>query len=162
MIDKIFHNEFLTLGGILSPFNAWLIIRGLRTMPVRLERISNTTKEIIRYLENLSAISEIYYPEHSSHPQQELAARQMKMGSGLFSIKTKTNDIAKIEAFCNSLTYWRMAVSWGGFESLIIPSCTFVRPGLYNSLPANLIRFSVGLEDPATLINDLDKAMTYL
>ncbi len=162
MIDKIFHNEFLTLGGILSPFNAWLIIRGLRTLPLRLERISNTTKEVIKYLENQPAVSEIYYASHPNHPQQELASSQMKMGSGLFTIKTRVTDIAKIEAFCNSLTYWRMAVSWGGYESLIIPSCTFVRPGLYSKLPPNLIRFSVGLEDPAVLINDLDKSMHYL
>jgi cystathionine beta-lyase/cystathionine gamma-synthase len=55
-----------------------------------------------------------------------------------------------------------MAVSWGGYESLIIPSCTFVKPGLYSSLPDNLIRFSVGLEDLDVLIQDLEKGLSLL
>ncbi len=162
MIDKIFLNEFLTLGGIMAPFNAWLILRGLRTLPVRMERTSRTTEAIISFLAKHPKVKMLFYPHHCSHPQHELAFRQMKKGSGVFTIQTVTEDVDKIERFCNSLTYWRMAVSWGGFESLVIPSCTFVRPGLYTGLPINLIRFSVGLEEPESLINDLEKCMQFL
>ena len=161
LIGKIFANEFLTLGGILSPFNAWLILRGLRTLPVRIQHVSQVTHEVISYLKSQSKVTRIYYPFLQESPQFELAKTQMKKASGLFTISVDSTPKA-IEQFCNSLTYWRMAVSWGGFESLVIPSCTFVRPGLYSSLPPTLIRFSVGLEDAETLIQDIDKSMKYL
>ena len=156
MIDFIFQNEFLTLGGIMSPMNAWLALRGLRTLPLRMDRVTRTTREVLSFLDAHPKVKKVYYPFHPGHPQFELAKKQMKKGSGLFTIQTLTENVNAIERFCNALTYWRMAVSWGGFESLIIPSCTFVRPGLYSSLPPNLIRFSVGLEEPETLISDLE------
>jgi cystathionine beta-lyase/cystathionine gamma-synthase len=155
LIGKIFSNEFLTLGGILSPFNAWLVLRGMRTLPVRLEHVSKVTADVIAYFKTQSKVKKIYYPVMPGSDQYELSKRQMKKGTGLFTIEVDSTPEA-IESFCNSLTYWRMAVSWGGFESLIIPSCTFVRPGLYSTLPPTLIRFSVGLEDSETLINDID------
>jgi cystathionine beta-lyase/cystathionine gamma-synthase len=161
-IDNIFSNEFLTLGGIISPFNAWLLLRGLRTLPVRMERISRTTELLIRYLSDHPKVAKIYYPFYPGHPQHRLAISQMSHCSGLFTIQTITEDESAIEKFCNNLVYWKMAVSWGGFESLIIPSCTFVRPGLYSTLPANLNRFSVGLEDPDALICDLEKRLDLL
>lgn len=93
--------------------------------------------------------------------QYNIATTQMRKGSGLFTIEVDSTPEA-IESFCNSLTYCRLAVSWGGFESLVIPSCTFVRPGLYSALPPTLIRFSVGLEDAETLIADIDKNINLL
>lgn len=161
LIGKIFSNEYLTLGGILAHFNAWLILRGLRTLPVRMEHVSNVTLKILDYLKKQPKVTRIYYPTQPESDQYELSLKQMKKGSGLFTIEVDAHPEA-IELFCNSLTYWRMAVSWGGFESLIIPSCTFVRPGLYSTLPANLIRFSVGLEDAETLIQDIDRNMKLL
>jgi cystathionine beta-lyase/cystathionine gamma-synthase len=161
LIGKIFANEFLTLGGILAPFNAWLIIRGLRTLPVRMEHVSNATQRIIDYLKTQPKVLRIYYPFLPENEQYELSKKQMLKGSGLFTIEVDSS-VEAIESFCNHLIYWRMAVSWGGFESLVIPSCTFVRPGLYSTLPANLIRFSVGLEDAETLIRDIDKNLMLL
>lgn len=161
LIGKIFANEFLTLGGILAPFNAWLIIRGLRTLPVRMEHVSNATQRIIAYLKTQPKVLRIYYPFMPENEQYELSKKQMAKGSGLFTIEVDSS-VEAIESFCNNLIYWRMAVSWGGFESLVIPSCTFVRPGLYSALPVNLIRFSVGLEDADTLIQDIDRNMKFL
>jgi cystathionine beta-lyase/cystathionine gamma-synthase len=160
LISKLFANEFLTLGGILAPFNAWLILRGLRTLPVRMEHVSRVTQQVLAYLKTQQKVTRIYYPLLPDNEQFELANKQMKKGSGLFTIEVDSTPDA-IETFCNNLTYWRMAVSWGGFESLVIPSCTFVRPGLYSALPPTLIRFSVGLEDAETLISDIDKSMKY-
>jgi cystathionine beta-lyase/cystathionine gamma-synthase len=156
LIGKIFANEFLTLGGILSPFNAWLLLRGLRTLPLRMEHISRATEQLITYLKTKPKISRIYYTFLPVNEQFELAHQQMKKGTGLFTIEVNSS-VNAIEKFCNSLSYWRMAVSWGGFESLIIPSCSFVRPGLYSALSDNLIRFSVGLESADVLISDIDK-----
>jgi len=161
MIEKIFANEFQTLGGILSPFNAWLVLRGLRTLPVRMEHVSRVTQQVISYLKTQSKVIRIYYPFLAENEQYNLASAQMKKGSGLFTIEVDSTPEA-IEAFCNSLTYWRMAVSWGGFESLIIPSSAFVRPGLDSVLPPTLIRFSVGLEDAETLIHDIDNHINLL
>jgi cystathionine beta-lyase/cystathionine gamma-synthase len=162
LMDKIFSNEFLTLGSIISPFNAWLILRGLRTLPVRMERISNSATRIINFLEQKSQVKQTFYPFSKQNPQFELARKQMTSGSGLFTIQLQTEDAHLIEDFCNKLTCWRMAVSWGGHESLIIPSCSFIRPGAENKLPSNLIRFSVGLEDPEMLIEDLNKNLNAL
>lgn len=162
LIDKIFYNEFLTLGGILSPLNAWLLLRGLRTLQVRMDHITRTTKKIIDFLEKSGKVARIYYPFHEGNKHLSTAKRQMKDCSGLFSIELKTNNAESIAKFCNSLVYWRMAVSWGGYESLIIPSCTFVRPGLYSTLPTNMIRFSVGLESVDVLIDDLRKNLFQL
>ncbi len=96
-------------------------------------------------------------PPVSQLPSQ----KQLKKGQGLFTVEIDSSA-EKIEEFCNSLTYWRMAVSWGGFESLIIPSCTFVKPGLYSTLSSRLIRFSVGLESADVLIRDIDNNMHLL
>jgi len=156
LIGKLFANEFLTFGGILSPFNAWLLLRGLRTLPVRLEHVSNATRQIVAYLKTQPKVSRIYYPFLPENEQYELSQKQMAKGSGLFTIEVGSS-VEGIESFCNSLKYWRMAVSWGGFESLVIPSCTFVRPDLYSTLPSNMIRFSVGLEDAEILIRDIEK-----
>ncbi len=160
-IAKLFANEFLTLGGILSPFDAWLTLRGLRTLPIRMEHVSNAANKIISYLKTQPKIDRIYYPYLPENEQFDLAVSQIKKGSGLFTVEVNSAPEA-IEDFGNNLTYWRMAVSWGGFESLIIPSCTFVRPGLYSSLPPTLIRFSVGLEDAETLIQDIDRNISRL
>lgn len=156
MIGKIFSNEFLTLGGVMSPFNAWLILRGLRTLPVRMEHVSRVTMQLLEFFKTQPKVSRIYYPLLAENEQYALANAQMTKGSGLFTIDFNATPEA-IEKFCNSLTYWRMAVSWGGFESLVIPSCTFVRPGLYSTLPPTMIRFSVGLEDAESLIEDIRK-----
>ncbi|MFN8134529.1 MAG: PLP-dependent transferase [Bacteroidales bacterium] len=107
--------------------------------------------------ENSAKNQTYYFPMLAENDQYALAASQMAKSTGLFTIEADSTPEA-IEAFCNSLTYWRMAVSWGGFESLVIPSCTFVRPGhFYSTLPPTLIRFSVGLEDAETLISDIDR-----
>lgn len=123
--------------------------------------MSRVTHEVISYLKTQPKVTRIYYPFMPDAGQYNIATTQMRKGSGLFTIEVDSTPEA-IESFCNSLTYWRMAVSWGGFESLVIPSCTFVRPGLYSALPPTLIRFSVRLEDAETLIADIDKNINLL
>lgn len=158
MIGKIFNNEYLTLGGILSPVESWLLLRGLRTLDVRMERICSSSEKLIDYFRNSDKVQKIYYPHTFEGEQKTIADRQMQKSSGLISIEVKTQDTEAISDFCNSLIYWKMAVSWGGYESLIIPSCIFNG----SHLPSNLIRFSVGLESPDSLINDIDKNINKL
>lgn len=160
-INKIFEAEFMTLGGIISPFNSWLLLRGLRTLPVRMERIADTTRKVVEYLVGHSQVQKIFFPFLPSDPQYELAQKQMRNNSGQFSIQLKTEDIATIERFCNSLNHFLMAASWGGYESLIYPTVASYNSGSYKSdLPVNLIRFYIGLEDADYLIKDLEQAFS--
>jgi cystathionine beta-lyase/cystathionine gamma-synthase len=162
LIDAIFQNEFMTLGGIMSPFAAWLFLRGIRTLPLRMEHISKSTIRIISYLEKHPKVSKVYYPFASGNLQNNLARKQMVKGSGLFSIETVTMDTSAIESFCNKLKYFSLAVSWGGHESLVIPAFIFSDPGQPYFLKDNMIRFSIGLEATEVLITDLDNAMREL
>jgi len=161
IIKKIFDAEFLNIGGNISPMNAWLLIRGLRTIHVRMERICESTGKIVDYLASHPKIEKVIFPFHSSFPQRELAKKQMKNAGGLFSIVLKVKSISEIETFCHSLRRFLMAVSWGGHESLIIPSVvSFPAKDFDAGNPHHrLIRLYVGLEDPDYLIADLKQAL---
>lgn len=154
-IQKIFYSDYMNLGGIISPHDASLLLRGLRTLPIRLEKISQTTQKIVDFLEHHPKIEKVYYPFSKQNPQLELAKKQMKGCSGLFSIELKTNEFHKIEHFCNSLQNFLLACSWGSYESLIFPGIAI------HPLPEKwkLIRFSIGLDDSNTLIEDLKQAL---
>ncbi len=158
-IKKIFHNEFMTLGAIISPWNAWLLMRGLRTLPLRINHISNSVVKIINYLKQHPAVEKIYWPFDENNSQLTLAKKQMSKPLGLFSILLKTQNTKQIQAFCESLKYFLMAVSWGGHESLIIPAIAFHPPHDY---PLNFVRFYIGLEETDVLISDLKQALTYI
>jgi len=164
MIKKIFDAEFLNIGGNISPWNAWLLIRGLRTIELRLQRVCESTKKIVNYLAGHPKIEKVIFPFHTSFPQYELAKKQMKDAGGLFSVVVKAKSVAEIEKFCNSLKHILLAVSWGGHESLLIPSIvSFPAADFDVSNPHHrLIRFYVGLEDPDYLIADLKQALERL
>jgi cystathionine beta-lyase/cystathionine gamma-synthase len=161
MIKKIFDSEFLNIGGNISPMDAWLLIRGLRTIHLRMERVCATTHKIVGFLSTRPEIERVIFPFHPSFPQYELAKKQMKNAGGLFSAVFKATTVDEIENFCNSLKKFLMAVSWGGHESLIIPSVVSIKPGEFNPSEPNhrLIRFYVGLEDADYLIDDLKQAL---
>jgi cystathionine beta-lyase/cystathionine gamma-synthase len=162
LIKNVFENEFMTLGGVISPFTAWLQLRGLRTLPLRMNRVSETTPVVTKFLENHPKIEKVYYPHSSHFDQPELTAKYLKKPAGQFSITLKTTDSKKIEAFCNSLEYFLMACSWGGYESLVFPAITLYDSQNYGktTLPINMLRFYVGLEDAEFLIKDLEKALS--
>jgi len=157
-IKKIFENEYLGLGGIISPFNAWLIIRGLRTLQARMDRISITTQKVLEYLSGHRMVSEILHPLWPSHPQYALAKKQMMKPAGLFSVRLNTNSSQKIELFVNSLKQFVLGVSWGGHESLVFPAMAFDENRSKEGYPNNLVRFYIGLDEPESLINDLERA----
>jgi cystathionine beta-lyase/cystathionine gamma-synthase len=102
----------------------------------------------------------VIYPFSKSFPQYELAQKQMAWCGGLFTAEIKAKDIDQIEIFCNSLKAFLMAVSWGGHESLIIPSCSFYPKNDYRgtAFPFNTIRFYIGLENVDYLLEDLKQA----
>jgi len=159
-IESIFSSEFMTIGGIISPQEAWLMIRGLRTLKIRVEKSCNTTKKVVEFLENHPKVEKMYFPFSTSHPQYELAKKQMSDCGGMFSILLKAEEMAEVERFCDSLKKFLMACSWGGHESLLFPICALLDSQNYQHdyVPWNLIRFYIGLEEPETLITDLDQA----
>jgi cystathionine beta-lyase/cystathionine gamma-synthase len=159
MIEKIFNSEFNTIGSGISPFNAWLIIRGLRTLPMRLRHITQTTQTIVAYLKNHPKVEQVLFPFDPAFPQYDLAMQQMQGACGLLSFYIKTTDVHQIVAFCEHLQHIKMAVSWGGHESLIIPKCATIQPHLYNATNKDhrMLRLYVGLEDAPYIMKDLDK-----
>lgn len=160
MIERIFNSEYNTIGSGIQPFNAWLLIRGLRTLPTRLERITKTTFEIVDYLKQQEHIEKVIFPFDPSFPQYELAKQQMKNACGLVTFVMKADKIDRIERFCESLQHILMAVSWGGYESLIIPGCAAIKRESFNPdiIEQRMLRLYVGLEDASYLKEDLDQA----
>lgn len=161
MIKKIFDSEYLNVGSGVSPFNAWLLIRGLRTLPARLEKITRTTTEVIAFLKGHPKIDQIIFPFDESFSQYELAKDQMSGSCGLFTFTLKQGTMDSITKFCESLKHFFMAVSWGGHESLILPKCAGILPEDFD--PHNkehqYIRLYTGLEEPSYLIEDLRQAL---
>jgi cystathionine beta-lyase/cystathionine gamma-synthase len=161
MMKKIFDSEYLNIGSGIQPFNAWLLIRGLRTLPVRIDRITLSTAEVVQFMKQHQKVESIIFPFHESFPQYQLAKQQMKGACGLFTFVLKTYKMGSIIKFCESLQHILLAVSWGGHESLVIPKCAGLKPGDFD--PANkehrYIRMYVGLEDAQYLITDLKQAL---
>ena len=160
MMKKIFDNELLNMGNGISPFNAWLLIRGLRTLPIRLERISSSTVKVVDYLKKHPQVEEVLFPFDPAFPQYKLAREQMTGACGLFTIIMKAEKMQQIVTFCESLRHILMAVSWGGHESLAIPRCASIQPENFDAgnRAHRMIRFYVGLEEPDYLIADLEQA----
>jgi len=155
-LTNIFHNEYMTFGNILAPQNAWLMLRSLRTLPIRIKQSSETTLKLLEFLQGSDKIEQIWYPFAKDNPQLELAGRQMSMPMGMFTLSLKTKDVTAIKRFCESLKNFLIAVSWGGYESLIMPKCAFVEEG---DPRVSMIRFYIGLEEADVLIDDLDQAL---
>ena len=160
MIQRIFNSEYLNTGSGISPFNAWLLIRGLRTLPLRLEQISKSTIQVVNYLKQHPKVSSVIFPFDENFPQYELAKKQMQGACGLLTFIINATTIEQVEKFCESLRHILMAVSWGGHESLIIPKCSSIKAIDFNTADKEhrMIRLYVGLEDPAYLIKDLEQA----
>jgi cystathionine beta-lyase/cystathionine gamma-synthase len=161
MIKKIFDSEYLNTGSGIQPFNAWLLIRGLRTLPARLERITRTTNDVISFLKQHQKVESVIFPFDESFPQFELAKKQMKGACGLFTMILKLKRREEIVKFCESLEHIMMAVSWGGHESLVIPKCAGIKKTEFdiNNREHRYIRMYVGLEDSDYLIEDLARAL---
>jgi cystathionine beta-lyase/cystathionine gamma-synthase len=159
MIEKIFKSEFLNIGSGISPFNAWLLIRGLRTLPMRLERITKTTLQIVQYLQGHEKVEKVIFPFDESFPQYALAKQQMQGACGLLTFIVKAERVEQIENFCYRLQHILMAVSWGGHESLVVPKCSGMPAAEFDAANPEhrMIRMYVGLEEADYLIKDLER-----
>lgn len=159
MIERIFNSEYMTVGSGIQPFNAWLLIRGLRTLPARLERINRTTGEVMGFLKLHPRVEQLWFPLDPDFPQYELARRQMRGACGLLTFIIRAERVETIEIFCESLQHILMAVSWGGHESLIIPKCAGMPQEDFNAAHTihRSLRLYVGLEEAEYLVADLQR-----
>jgi cystathionine beta-lyase/cystathionine gamma-synthase len=158
MIKKIFNSEYMNIGSGIQPFNAWLLIRGLRTLPMRLEHISKTTTELVNWLKQHPQVEEVIFPFDKDFPQYALAKAQMQGACGLSTFVIKAGSVLEVEQFCNSLKHIKMAVSWGGHESLVIPRCAGMKREYFNAAKKDhrMIRLYTGFEDADYLKKDLE------
>jgi cystathionine gamma-synthase len=153
--EKVLHARHV-LGAVASPFNAWLALRGLRTLPLRVERHSANAMAIARMLEAHPGVSAVHYPGLSSHPGHAVAARQMSAFGGMLSFRVRAGRDAALAAVSRVEIFVR-ATSLGGTESLIEHRRT--SEGSASMTPDDLLRLSVGLEHPDDLIEDLRQAL---
>jgi cystathionine beta-lyase/cystathionine gamma-synthase len=158
-MESIFHKEFMNLGGIISPHDAWLMIRSLRTLELRVNKSVEVAQKVVDALENHPKVEKMYFPFSKSNPQLALAKRQMKSATGLFSVLLKADEKG-IERFCDNLKRFRMACSWGGYESLCYPFCAMPEEGRkMSNLPVNLVRFYIGIDEPDLVLGDITQAL---
>jgi cystathionine gamma-synthase len=146
-------------GALLGPFEAWLLLRGLRTLALRVERASANALAIARFLERHPRVERVLYPGLPSHPQHEIARRQMTGGFGgllSFLVKGRAKDAL---AVARRLQVILRATSLGGIESLIEHRVSIEGPG--TAVPPNLLRLSTGIEDTDDLIADLAQALDF-
>lgn len=164
LIQKIFHSEFMTLGVNLSPNDAALAIRGLRTLNIRVRRSNESAKEVRAFLSGHPRIKSIIHPFAPDFPQRALAHKQMRGTGGLFTVELNADTKDEVLRFVNSLKRFLIAVSWGGYESLVMPSIAFHDvPGAEDSpVPWTYVRFYIGLEDVEYLIEDLNQALSQM
>ena len=148
------------LGGIIGPMEAWLVLRGLRTLSVRVKEHEKIAMQVAEYLENHPKVDKVYYTGLKSHPQYALAQKQQRGNTGLiaFEIKGSTEDAKKVT---NSLKIFKIGVSWGGFESLVMmPQLRFDEQTCeWLGGRQGLIRIHCGLEGVDALIADLEQAL---
>ena len=144
-------------GGVPSPFDCWLLLRSLPTLPLRVRAQSAGAHAVARFLEADRRVERVHYPGLERHPGHALAARQMRGGFGSVVSFQVPGGAAEALAVAARARLFTRATSLGGVESLIEHRASMEGP--LSRTPANLIRVSVGLEDPADLIDDLDQAL---
>lgn len=159
-IRHIFETEYLPMGPVCDPFAAWLILRNLRTLHLRMPVHYRNALGLSEFLESRSDVENVNYPLLPSFPQYTLAKEQMRGGSGLFSFRLKTRDPEKVKAVTNRVKFFKLAVSWGGYESLFEPTLLVFKEN--EPVPddrISLIRVHAGLEDLELLKEDLAQAL---
>ncbi|WP_274363104.1 trans-sulfuration enzyme family protein [Paenibacillus thermotolerans] len=163
MITQMTYSERALFGGIMDPHASWLLLRGLRTLPVRMKQHQAAGLDVAEFLEHHPKVEQVFHPGLPSHPQYELAKRQLSGYSGLFSFIPK-GTAQGIRSMVKALRYFEEGPSWGGFESLITTPGVGItsEQSVMTGIPQGLVRLSIGLEHTDSLIEDLEEALTFL
>jgi methionine-gamma-lyase len=159
LLDRIWDVGLLT-GAVLGPFDAWLLLRGLRTLPMRVARHNDNGQALAEALERHPAVTRVHYPGLPTHPQHTLAARQMSGFGGVLALEL-AGGFQAADAFVGQLRYARRSASLGGVESLAVHPASMWRGMLSeeqlvaSGLPMGLVRVAAGIEDTADLVADV-------
>jgi len=157
-----FHQN--AMGAVAGPFDAWLVLRGLKTLAVRMERHCDNAEAIVEFLSGHDGVTEIFYPGLAGHPNHEVAARQMKRYGGMVSFRVRGGEDVAVKVV-GETQLWTLGESLGGVESLIEHPGRMTHASVAGTeleVPADLVRLSVGIEDVADLIADLKQALDRL
>ncbi|MEZ3433630.1 MAG: PLP-dependent aspartate aminotransferase family protein [Lachnospiraceae bacterium] len=148
------------LGSIIGPMEGWLILRGMRTLEVRVKEHERTAGEIAQYLENHPKVKKVYYTGLTSHPQRELIEKQQSGSTGLLSFEID-GSLEQAKKFCQSLEVFKIGVSWGGFESLVMMPYARQSEEISRTMrgTSSIIRIHCGLEGAELLIQDLEQGL---
>jgi cystathionine beta-lyase len=152
-------------GAICGPMDSFLTLRGIKTLHVRMERHCFNAQKIIKFLSNHKKIDKLYWPGISTHPNHELAKKQMSGFGGMISFTTKNGDFKSVQQITSKLKVFTLAESLGGVESLANHPASMTHASIPKELREktgvvdSLIRLSVGIEDHEDLINDLNQAI---
>ena len=154
-------------GAVLGPFEAYLVLRGLQTFPLRMEQHCNTAEQVVCLLVSHPAVQKVYYPGLPDHPGHELAKKQMRRFGGMVSFEIKGGRAAGAKLL-NSLKFCLLAVSLGDAETLIEHPASMSHSPYSDKeleeagIPAGLVRLSVGLEEAADILADLQQGLDAL
>ena len=157
-IDQIFFRAYMLHGGILAPFDAWLLLRGLRTLPVRMQQHESDALKIAELLRSRPEVGVVHHPAFGE------PSRSLDGYSGLFSFELASGGFDQVRRFIDALKRFRIGVSWGGVESIVIsPNRGNNLPYLQaQRIPASLVRLSIGLEGVDALTTDIAAALDSL
>ena len=159
LMQQIFERAFMLNGGILAPFEAWLLLRGLRTLPSRMRQHHEDALHVAEFLRAHDAVRRVFHPAFPGHASDH---RSTLTGySGLFAFELDTRDFDDVRGVIDSLRRFRIGVSWGGVESLVITPNRGTNGEQLDAhrIPRGLIRLSIGLEGADVLVDDLASAL---
>jgi cystathionine gamma-synthase len=149
------------MGAVASPFDSWLVLRGIKTLGVRMDRHCANAAEVVGFLIGHPAVSAVLYPGLPDHPHHEVAARQMSGFGGMVSFRLHDGEAAALDV-CKKTEVFTLAESLGGVESLVEHPARMTHASAAGSpleVPADLVRLSVGIEDADDLLADLERAL---
>lgn len=156
------HFQLNGLGTNASPFDSWLVLRGIKTLPLRMDKHAANSQEVAEYLNEHPKVSDVFYPGLPSHKGHEIAKKQMKGFGGVVSFKLKGD----VKQFLNGLNLFSLAESLGGADSLVEHAATMSHASMGEEgrknagITDDVIRLSIGLEDADDLIEDLSKGLS--
>lgn len=166
LIEAIHKTEYELLGAKMAPMEAWILLRSLRTLDLRMARHQQSGQAIAEFLQNHPKVTQVFYPGLKNSKQYALAQQQMSGYSGLLSFELATKDKEQVKKFVNALEIFQIGVSWGGHESLVYaPAISYAKEQSAERLDkmaitiAN-IRLSIGLENVEDLMQDLSLALS--
>jgi len=154
-----FHQN--SMGAIAGPFDAWLVLRGLKTLGVRMDRHCDNAERVVEFLQGHGAVTAVHYPGLATHPGHEVASRQMKRYGGMVSFQLAGGEQQAVDV-CGATEVWTLGESLGGVESLIEHPARMTHASVRGTeleVPADLVRLSTGIEDARDLIDDLERAL---